>query len=380
MKTSVYIHIPFCPSKCHYCDFLSVPLAMTPFAPELYLEMLDREIGMRGEELKQSGYCVDTLYIGGGTPTVLTDEQLQLLLTSCCEHLPLADPEWTVEANPGTITLQKANLLAGFGVNRVSLGIQDTNDDRLAMLGRTHTAAQGKQAFFLCREHFSSVSVDIMTALPGQKASEVRDTIGEVCRWEPDHISLYGLKVEDKTPLARFVDAGELVLPTEDVALTMMLASRDTLLAHGYQHYEIANFARPGKICRHNLTYWENRSYLGLGLGAHSFWQGARLQNFSSWPEYNQRVKQGSLPVEECFQVTGRQRMEDTMMLGLRLMAGVSFADFQERFGCDLRQVFEKEITHLLKKGLITCDDQRIRLTLLGYPLANLVFAEFITV
>ncbi|WP_040378465.1 radical SAM family heme chaperone HemW [Dethiobacter alkaliphilus] len=380
MRTSVYLHIPFCPAKCHYCDFLSFSVTGSALSVHRYLQLLEKEMALRGAELKAGGHVVETLYIGGGTPTVLEEAQLEYLLLACRRHLPLNDAEWTVEANPGTITAQKAKLLASYGVNRISLGIQDINDCRLALLGRTHTAAQARQAFFLCREHFPTVSVDIMTGLPKQSAEDVEEAVSEVCRWQPDHISLYGLKVEEGTELASLVEKGKVELPAEEDVLSMMLAGKDRLLSHGYEHYEIANFARPGKVCRHNLTYWQNRPYLGLGLGAHSFWQDKRFHNTVHWQGYRQGLEQNSLPLQEETFVTRRQMMEDTMMLGLRLMQGVYFAEFQARFACDLRQVFAKEIALLKKQGLIVCDAERIYLSSSGYPLANIVFAQFLTV
>jgi oxygen-independent coproporphyrinogen-3 oxidase len=345
-----------------------------------YLSALEAELALRGDELKSLGASVGTVYIGGGTPTALPVAELERLLVACRNRLPLANAEWTVEANPGTIDTCKAQKLAAYGVNRISLGVQDTFDHRLALLGRVHTTVQAKQAFFLCRDVFASVSVDLMTGLPGQTPQESLVALEDVLSWQPDHVSLYGLKVEDETPLAALVDAGQLILPTEDDALAMLLQGRETLMNAGYNHYEIANFAKPGHLCRHNLTYWKNRPYLGLGLGAHSYWQGARLQNIADLNQYKAELSAGRLPVGESLPVSERQAQEDMMMLGLRLMEGVAFADFLHRFGLDARDVFAREISRLEKQGLVSCDKKRLWLTTVGYPLANLVFAEFISV
>lgn len=377
-KCSVYIHIPFCAAKCVYCDFLSFTAAA--FRPADYLQWLSLELAARGRELRELGTAVDTLYIGGGTPTALSAGELETLMAACRNTLPLAEPEWTVEGNPGTIDREKAAIMKDAGVNRVSLGIQDTDDHRLALLGRRHTAAQARQAFSLCRHVFPSVSLDIMSGLPGQTIADCEKTVAELCSWEPDHLSFYGLKVEEGTPLEAARAAGKVTLPTEEEGLAMLLQGREILLTHGFIHYEIANYARPGHLCRHNLTYWENRPYLGLGLGAHSYWDGCRFSNTTDIGQYRNSLANGILPVAERHSATRRQEMEDTMMLGLRLTAGVSFTAFQHRFGEDLRAVFAGEIGRLQEKGLIRCDGKNVRLTEDGLPLANLVFAEFITV
>jgi oxygen-independent coproporphyrinogen III oxidase len=378
MKTSVYIHIPFCRQKCAYCDFLSFPADRS--AMIAYLDGLRREATMRARELVEREITVDTLYIGGGTPTALALPELNDLLSLCLEILPLHNPEWTVEANPCTIDRDKVMLMAGFGVNRISLGVQDTHNHRLALLGRTHTAARARQAFSLCRDTFPSVSCDLMNSLPGQTVGQSIETLQEVCAWGPDHISAYGLKVENDTPLGRMVLEGTVDLPAEDEALEMMEAGRNILLSRGYHHYEIANFARPGHQCRHNRTYWENRPYLGLGLGAHSYWDGLRSHNVTGLEAYTRLTEAGRLPSAESVAVTRRQEMEDTMMLGLRLIEGVSYESFAARFGCDLRQEFAGELQPLQENRLIEATESGVRLTGRGLPLANLVFAAFIRI
>ncbi|MDW7650118.1 MAG: radical SAM family heme chaperone HemW [Bacillota bacterium] len=380
MKSSVYIHIPFCRTKCFYCDFLSLPVGDQPPDAGAYLRALETELALRGRQLQAAGLQVGTVYIGGGTPTALAAEDLERLLDACKRHLPLARPEWTIEANPGTIDRVKAKILVQYGVNRISLGIQDTSDDRLALLGRAHTAAQAKQAFFLCRDSFPSVSVDIITGLPGQTPETSLSALCEVISWQPDHTSVYGLKVEEGTPLAALAESGRVVLPSEEEVLAMFQQARNILTQSGFTHYEVANFARKGHFCRHNLTYWQNLPYMGLGLGAHSYWQGRRLRNVTDMEQYQDIMREGQLPVAETMVVPPRQQMEDTMMLGLRLCEGVSFEEFMMRHGCDARDVFAKEISRLEKLGLVVCDKKSIRLSLAGYPLANLVFAEFITV
>jgi oxygen-independent coproporphyrinogen III oxidase len=379
MDISVYIHIPYCLERCHYCDFFSFAAPVAPLPSGDYLELLTQELALRGRELILSGCTVTTLYIGGGTPTVLSADELSLLLTNCRCTLPLVDqPEWTVEANPGTVNNEKLSVLSSHGVNRVSLGVQDTDDSRLTKLGRRHSTAEAHEAFILCRRYFPSVSADLMYGLPGQTPGGFFETLDTVLGWRPDHLSLYGLKVEHGTNLAAQIESGMLALPDEEEALAMLLDGRQMLKSRGYEHYEIANYALPGHRSRHNLNYWHNKHYLGLGLGAHSYWQNIRLENTTDPFEYRRLLALGKAPVVNAMEVGKRQEMEDTMILGLRLLPGVSFNDFKQRFGRDPRDVFSKELDRLRELELIICDDQSVRLSERGFPVANNIFAEFI--
>lgn len=376
---SVYIHIPFCLSKCHYCDFLSFPGGQHHFRQD-YLVLLEKELSLRGRELSAAGHDVGTLYIGGGTPTVLDVAELGRLLDACHRHLPLEDPEWTVEANPGTLDREKVKVLATAGVNRLSLGVQDLNDRRLAILGRPHTAADAERAFTLAGNHIPAISVDIMSGLPEQTVDSFLQSLTTVLSWGPGHVSVYSLKVEEETVFAAQCKKGTLQLPDEEEVLCMLLSGKELLMQQGFEHYEIANFALPGNVSNHNLTYWRNQPYIGLGLGSHSYWKNNRMVNTTDPAVYHHLLKDGQLPVNEVFSVSRRQEMEDTMMLGLRLLDGVRFKDFSERFGEDLRDVFSMEVSGLHKAGLIIVDNVRICLSERGFPVANLVFAEFITV
>ncbi|MBS3948840.1 MAG: radical SAM family heme chaperone HemW [Dethiobacter sp.] len=379
METAVYVHVPYCRSKCSYCDFLSFPLAAGSLGTDEYLTALEAELALRGRELAQAGYRVATLYIGGGTPTALTVGQLDRLLGACRYHLPLTAPEWTVEANPGTFDAGKAAILSRHGVNRVSLGVQDLDGDRLALLGRTHTSEEAYQAFALCRDNFASVSVDLMAGLPRQTAENFSAALAAVLAWGPDHLSLYSLKLEEGTSLALLVATGDLTLPGEDEVAEMLLAARRQLSQAGYVHYEIANFARLGHECCHNRVYWQNKPYLGIGLGAHSYWERKRLVNTVELPVYTDLLARRVLPVAEEVLVTERQVMEDTFMLGLRLLSGVSFADFAACHGREAREVFAGQLARLERLGLLFCDGEYARLTAYGLSLANVVFAEFVS-
>ncbi len=334
---------------------------------------------LRGHELRDAGHNVHTIYVGGGTPTVLDAGELDRLLEACHRHLPLEKPEWTVEANPGTLDSGKIDVLAAFGVNRLSLGVQDLDDRRLAILGRRHTAADAWRAFVMAQKKISSISVDIMSGLPEQECGDFLNTLAAVVNWGPDHVSVYGLKVEEGTVFAEQCNSGRLCLPGEEEVLNMLLAGRELLIEQGFEHYEIANFARPGCAGRHNITYWRNLPYIGVGLGSHSYWMGSRTVNVSDPVAYGGMLMDGKLPIAETAAVSLRQEMEETMMLGLRLLEGIKFEDFACRFGEDLRDVFSTEILFLQQKKLIITDNSRIRISERGFPVANLVFAEFIT-
>ncbi|MBS4022023.1 MAG: radical SAM family heme chaperone HemW [Dethiobacter sp.] len=378
MGVAVYIHIPYCFDKCHYCDFVSFPAFRAPLCAADYLDLLASELALRGKELYAGGHAVTTVYLGGGTPTVLGLPELAKLLADCRRCLPLQNAEWTVEANPGTVDAKKLSLLSSHGVNRVSLGVQDLDDGMLALLGRKHNAAEAKEAFILCRRYFSSVSVDLMYELPGQRTDGFLSTLTAVIAWRPEHLSLFGLKIEEGTRLAALIKSGCLALPDEEDGLGMLIKGKAMLEKNGYKHYEIASYALPGHFCRHNLTYWNNKPYLGLGLGAHSYWQNIRQENTTDILEYRRLLAQGLPPTVKSITPSRRQEMEDTMILGLRKLRGVSFESFYERFGQDLRDVFRTEIDRLLGQGLIICDGETLRLAESKIAVANHIFAEFI--
>lgn len=377
-EISVYIHIPYCPAKCLYCDFLSFPLCSAPAVPAAYIKALTREIFLWGRKLESLDIRVSTLYIGGGTPTALSASELSEVLAACRRYLPLAEPEWTVEVNPGTLTPEKIEEMVKAGVNRASIGVQDLNEERLVLLGRQHNPAQAEEAFLVCRDAFPAVSVDVMAALPGQEPADLQETLAAVCGWGARHISVYGLAVAEGTPLFKLVKEDRVALPDEEAQLEMFTLTREYLLPRNYEHYEIASYTK-GQHCRHNLTYWKNLPYAGIGLGAHSYWQKMRLANTRQMEVYLQSLAEDRLPVAECHNVSRREEMEDTIILGLRLRDGVSLSDFAGRFKRDLREVFAAEIKWLSELQLLECRDGFLRLTDKGLPLANTVFAEFIS-
>jgi oxygen-independent coproporphyrinogen-3 oxidase len=386
---SLYVHIPFCRAKCAYCDFNSYPDLDHLF--EKYVRALQREMRWVnwGRSLK-----VNTLYLGGGTPTVLPLAFLGEVLDACREHFIIAEEtEITVEANPGTVDGSYLAGLLEMGVNRLSLGVQSFHDDELRLLGRIHTAAQAVEAYRLAKQlcpelvegvGFGNVNLDLIYGLPWQTLSSWQATLWQAIHLQPEHLSLYCLTVEEDTPLGQRIARGELPVPDPDLAAGMYTLAEETLDGAGYVHYEISNWAQPGHECRHNLSYWRNQSYLGLGAGAHSYFEKKRWHNVLSPEEYITRLEanlQGPFPpsVKEVEDIDEALEMVETIILGLRLVQeGVRLADFRERFGRELMDVYGREIEEMGQAGLLEVDGDRVRLTARGRLLGNEVFQRFL--
>lgn len=373
----IYIHIPFCLRKCPYCAFYSVGLdSLGPGEGiEDYLSALELEL-----ELWRGRVQGRTLYVGGGTPTVLPAEQLTDLIGQARAAFALPEgAEITVEANPGTLSEGLLGALRRAGVNRLSLGVQSLDNRLLASLGRIHRAEEAVQAFHQARAAgFGNISLDLMFGLPRQSLSQWEDSLRQALNLEPEHISLYGLTVEEGTPLASGIAAGREALPSEEVETEMYCRALELLEAHGYEQYEISNFARPGYHCLHNDLYWCNEPYLGLGAGAWSYLDGERSCKVRDRALYRVALAQGCWPLEERERLPLRGQMGETMMLGLRRAAGVSVARFQERFGCPPEAAFPRELEKLLQAGLITTDGTHWKLTRRGMLLANQACLEFV--
>jgi oxygen-independent coproporphyrinogen-3 oxidase len=396
-EISLYIHIPFCRSKCAYCDFNSYPGLGHLF--EKYVRAL--QVEMRWISWRRS-LKVKTIYLGGGTPTVLPLALLGEVLNACREHFTVAEEiETTVEANPGTVDGSYLTGLLEMGVNRLSLGVQSFHNDELRLLGRLHTAAQAVETYRLARQlcpdgstssprrlvegvDFGNVNLDLIYGLPQQTLSSWQATLRQAIHLQPDHLSLYCLTVEEDTPLGQRIAQGELPVPDPDLAAEMYTLAEETLDRVGYVHYEISNWAQPGHECRHNLAYWCNQPYLGLGAGAHSYFDQKRWHNVLSPEEYITRLEadwQGPFPpsMKEMEEIDEPLEMAETMMLALRLVQeGVGLADFRERFGRELMAVYGGEIREMGQAGLLEVDRERVRLTARGRLLGNEVFQRFL--
>lgn len=380
----VYVHVPFCPHKCFYCDFTAYVYSGDRAAA--YLGALGQEVALVAAHPGVRGRHPATLYLGGGTPTALTGTELGVLyrqLARCFDLSTLA--EASVEANPETLDVDRLHRLRALGFGRISLGLQAWDDDLLARLGRRHTVERFLDAYRSARRAgFANIGVDLIYGLPGQSPAQWREALRRVIDLGPEHVSAYSLQIEDGTAFhrweceGRFVQGGAAALPGEDEAAEMYLLARESLVAAGYEHYEISNFARPGFRSRHNLIYWHNGDYLGLGPGASSHLSGRRWTNQRRLDRYRKAVAEGRLPREEVEEVDREREMGDTMILGLRLLEGVSAEAFAARFGCTLPEMFGPAIDRLVRAGLIESRDGHVRLTEHGLPVANRVFVEFL--
>jgi len=378
---SLYLHIPFCLAKCSYCDFASYPLPSTWYSP--YVEALVAEVQATGAQWAHSP--LSTVYVGGGTPTVLPPPLLTRLLEAAAEAFDLTQgAEITVEANPGTISQDSLVALRQSGANRLSFGVQSFQPALLALMGRIHSSEQAREAVHLARRAgFENVNLDLIYGLPGQTLGQWTADLTAALALAPDHLSLYALTVEPGTPLARRVSCHEVPAPEADLAADMYELAEERLAVAGFVHYEVSNWARalPGgsdRRAEHNLTYWLNLPYAGCGAAAHSWLEGQRRANVRRPREYIECIQSGRRPVleEEC--ITPELERAETMILGLRLLDGVSRAAFRQRFGLDPVSLYPEAIAESQELGLLQVDEDRIRLTRRGLLLGNQVFMRFL--
>jgi len=372
---SLYIHVPFCLRKCRYCDFTSYHFDRVD--ADLYLRALAREIDLRASEPLPP---VQSVFFGGGTPTTLPGSILAGILDELRRRHRFGDDvEVTVEANPGTVDEEKLAALREGGVNRLSLGMQAAQDRLLDLLGRAHRARDVAGAVQLARAAgFENLNLDLIYGLPGQTLADWEETLAAALDLEPEHIAAYALEIHPETSLGEAVARGELAPADEELELEMYQVLRRTLRRAGFVHYEISNFARPGRECRHNLNYWRNGEYAGYGPAACSYLGGRRTTNEKDPLAYAGRLFAGERPVAESEVPDERTRMAETVFLGLRLIGGLSRARFSALFGRDVTAVFGPEIAALEAKGLVELTPDALRLTERALPLANEVFAAFV--
>jgi len=382
----IYIHIPFCRQKCAYCDFSS--FSDLDDLHIAYVEAVIQELARRAPCWSQ--HTFGTIYVGGGTPTVLPPRQLGHLLSACQSMLDCSGvTEITVEANPGTVSAQMLAELSDHGVNRLSLGVQSFDDAELAMLGRIHSSREAFIAFAEAQKAgFSNISLDLIFGLPNQNVPQWRSSLEQAIALRPEHLSLYALTLEPHTPLYESINNGVLPEPDEEHVAQMYELAEALLATAGYTHYEISNWARrclhdepdhlPQLASRHNLVYWRNALYLGLGAAAYSFDGAHRNANVAHPTEYIRRVKAGQELLDEFSPVDAQRELEDTLMLGLRLLMGVRWDDLQKRFGFDVRQRYASQIDDLVQKGLLVDDSRGMRLSKRGHLIGNQVFGAFL--
>ena len=391
-ELSLYIHIPFCVRKCGYCDFLSAPADEK--ARDRYVQALLMEIERyRGTETADRK--IKTLYIGGGTPSILSVNQLDCIIQKIkCTFNFCDDIEASMEMNPGTASKEKCRALYQMGINRLSIGLQSTNDMELKTLGRIHSYEDFLNTYTWCREAgFQNINVDLMAALPYQTAESYTTGLRKIIRLAPEHISAYSLILEEGTPFYQKYNSGCYPLPDEEQERLMYRETEQILAQAGYERYEISNYAKKGYACRHNLVYWQGGDYLGLGLGSSSYMDGVRFHNTT---DLNTYVNQCAY-VEDREELSVQAKMEEFMFLGLRVMAGVSGTEFEKRFGKTMEDVYGDVLRKHEEEGLLQIERkedrkeaaaaepakgktniEKVMLTTKGVDVSNYVFADFL--
>lgn len=379
-ELGIYIHIPFCKSKCYYCDFISYTNKCSQI--EEYIQKVI-------EEMKQydlSNYNVTTIYIGGGTPSFIDGKYIKQLLEELKRKLlnnetKFKDIEITIEMNPGTISKEKLKQYQESGVNRISIGLQSTKDRLLRQIGRIHTYQEFLEAYYLAKEvGFKNINVDLMLGLPNQTIHDLKESLNKIIELNPNHISVYSLIVEEETKIAKLLQEGKIELPTEEQERNMYWYVKNQLELNGYHHYEISNFAKEGKESRHNMNCWNQEEYIGFGVAAHSYINNVRFSNISNIEEYIENMNdanyQKNVTVEE--KQTLEDKRNEFMMLGFRKLDGVNISKFKEKFIENPIFLYRDKLNKLSAEGLIEIDLNHIKLTNKGLDFANLVFEEFI--
>lgn len=370
----LYIHIPFCKSKCFYCDFNSY--SNKEYMMDEYVNCLNTEIYKRVPVIDE--YHVKSIYIGGGTPTYLNLKAMETMLAALNKYIT-DDVEFTCEANPGTLTREKLKLLKDFGVNRLSMGLQSCSDNILKGLGRIHKFGDFLENYNTAREvGFRNINVDLMFSIQGQTLEDLEDTLDKVISINPEHISCYSLIIEEGTRFYEQYQQGALKEIDEELDREMYYLASEKLNNAGIKRYEISNYAKPGYECRHNIIYWKTKPYLGLGAGAHSYIKNRRFFNELMPEKYIDIINNDMLPVAHEDILSCEEMMTEYMFMGLRMVEGISIEEFKTRFGQDVYNIYGSQIERMIKAGLIKPGNGRLMLTGRGIDLSNQVFVEFI--
>lgn len=375
-ELGIYIHIPFCKQKCYYCDFISYD-NLNIKIPQ-YIESLKKEI----EEFDFSNYKVTSIYIGGGTPSYIDSKYIKAILTKIYEKINYKPIEITIEVNPGTVNKHKLEEYKKSKINRLSIGLQSTNNKLLKEIGRIHTYEDFLNTYKLAQEvGFKNINIDLMLGLPCQTIQDLKDSLNKVINLNPAHISIYSLIVEDGTKIAKQLEEGKIELPTEEQERKMYWYAKNVLELNRYNHYEISNFSKKGKESKHNLNCWNQEEYIGFGVASHSYINNIRFSKTTSIEEYIKNIeenkKEKNIRIEE--QQTLQDKKDEFMMLGFRKIKGVDIAKFKEKFVENPIFLYRDILDKLVKQGLIEIDINNIKLTNKGLDLANLVFEEFVT-
>src|SRR5690606_15259846 len=378
MARGIYIHIPFCHQICNYCDFNKVFFKNQPV--DEYIEALGREMELTVAEMPEAFTNIETIFLGGGTPTALSAQQIEKLLSLSTKHIPMSSvKEFSSEANPDELTIDKLQALYNGGVNRLSMGVQSFDQSLLTKIGRTHSNEHVYETIQNAKNiGFKNISIDLMYGLPGQTMEQWQDTLEKALALKLPHYSAYSLIVEPKTIFYIQYAKGKLHLPTEDLEADMYGVLMDTMEAHGLQQYEISNFANEGYESTHNKIYWDNDEYAGFGAGAHGYLEGIRYSNVAPIKKFIETVMAGERPLLQEHEVTGDEKLEEQMFLGLRKSTGVTHEEFEKKFGQPMLSIYKEIIDQLQEERLIEMDSEGIRLTRKGRFIGNEVFQRFL--
>ena len=373
-EIGIYVHIPFCKRKCDYCDFISYSNKDSKI--QEYIEAVKKEI-----ELQKIKSEITTIYVGGGTPSYIESKYIKEIIEEIKNKNVCNDAEITIEINPGTVTLEKLRDYKECGINRLSIGLQTTQNNLLKQIGRIHDFEQFVETYKMARkEGFKNINIDLMLGLPNQRIKDLKDSLEKVIELQPEHISVYSLIIEEGTPICNKIEKGDLELPEEDLERNMYWYVKNTLELNGYKHYEISNFARNGYESKHNLNCWNQKEYIGIGLAAHSYRDITRYSNTEQMGEYIRNVKNQNLERNRIIHEI--QKEDDTkkeyMILGLRQIDGIRISEFKEKFGDNPIYLFRNELKKLSDENLINVDEDNIKLTNKGIDFANLVWEEFV--
>ncbi len=374
-KISLYIHIPFCAQKCLYCDFPS--FARKDHLRKAYIEALNKEIISLRE--KHNNLEINTIFIGGGTPSVLEADELECLLKEVAKLNMAKDVEYSMECNPGNLTEEKLEVMKKYGVNRISMGLQAKQDNLLKGLGRIHNYKTFKENFLLAKKvGFNNINVDLMFGLPNQRLNEWEETLREIISLEPAHISAYSLIIEEGTAFYNLYENDKLKLPTEEEERKMYHLAKKILEENGFNQYEISNYAKEGKECRHNLAYWNMDNWIGVGSAAASYIDGKRIKNISSVEEYINSIKDKGEAIEEIINNSKNDNMEEFMFMGLRKINGIDENEFKNRFSMNINNVYGEIINKYIDEGLLIRESGRIFLSEKGIEISNIIMADFL--
>ncbi|WP_221346696.1 radical SAM family heme chaperone HemW [Clostridium perfringens] len=374
-KISLYIHIPFCAQKCLYCDFPS--FARKDHLRKAYIEALNKEIISLRE--KHNNLEIKTIFIGGGTPSVLEADELECLLKEVAKLNMAKDIEYSMECNPGNLTEEKLEVMKKYGVNRISMGLQAKQDNLLKGLGRIHNYKTFKENFLLAKKvGFNNINVDLMFGLPNQRLNEWEETLREIISLEPAHISAYSLIIEEGTAFYNLYENDKLKLPTEEEERKMYHLAKKILEENGFNQYEISNYAKEGKECRHNLAYWNMDNWIGVGSAAASYINGKRIKNISSVEKYINSINEKREAVEEIINNSKNDNMEEFMFMGLRKINGIDENEFKNRFSMNINDVYGEILNKYIDEGLLIRESGRIFLSEKGIEISNIIMADFL--